>query len=406
VLVAKKLILIAYVLMFFTFSEQAIYNQDPLVINQDAAQLSVLSSNRYTQEENDLREARNPYVTLDGYEFIVENDQIELYLKSEDLSFRVLNKETNYIWGSSFFLDYALLDEDDQPLYPDLYDEGDRGFRSQVWRNRVTSPLFIGYYTNVDTNPQFREESFFQSELSTFDLTILNQGFQANLRFGISQIQVSIVVTIDEEALIIEVPQDQIYDGPNAKLSRLSPYPFIGATKGDRIPGYIMIPDGIGALIRFEKESLFTNVYEKPFYGFDVGTARNIVERTGFVRAEQGLFASVYGMVHGINQHAFLSHIEQGSPYASLVVYPANLTTDFFWTFVNYQYRNVYRQPLNQSQSNAIVQTYKKNLIQFIYVKNIFSLSNRRCKLCRYGKHLSKYFKTKRIHSGEPLEAR
>jgi hypothetical protein len=199
------------------------------------------------------------------------------------------------------------------------------------------------------------KKAFFQSELSTFDLTILNQGFQANLRFGISQIQVSIVVTIDEEALVIEVPQDQIYDGPNAKLARLSPYPFIGATKGDRIPGYIMIPDGIGALIRFEKESLFTNVYEKPFYGFDVGTARNIVERTGFVRAEQGLFASVYGMVHGINQHAFLSHIEQGSPYASLVVYPANLTTDFFWTFVNYQYRNVYRQPLNQSQSNAII---------------------------------------------------
>jgi hypothetical protein len=136
--VVKRLMLVMYVTLFFNYSFQPWFEHDPLLIKHDAVAFSVLNSNRYTQVETDLRKAENPFVTLDGYVEVASNEQVILYLNENDLSFRVLNKATNYLWGSSFFLDYALLDEDNNPLYPDLYDEGDRGFRSQVWRNRVT----------------------------------------------------------------------------------------------------------------------------------------------------------------------------------------------------------------------------------------------------------------------------
>lgn len=328
---------------------------DRLLITEEAVTRSALLSNRYTQMESDLRVAQNPYVTItDDFDKLAENDTFALYVNMAELSLRIIDRRTGYVWGSNFFMDYDQLDDEGELLYPDLYDEGDRGFRSQAWRNRVRSPVFIGYYTSVDTNPQFREESLFLSPLSSMTVTVLENGFSAQLYFAVSGIRMTLVVTLEEDGLNVRIPQDSISDGPNARLARLSPYPFFGAVKRDRTPGYVLVPDGIGALMRFDKREHFNNIYEKPFYGFDPGIARSIITTTGYVKDEHLLQANMYGLVHGIDQNALLGIVQGGAPYASLTVYPADITTDFFWTFTSFQYRSVYRQPLNQSQTNAI----------------------------------------------------
>ncbi|MCF7932721.1 MAG: hypothetical protein K9K93_06090 [Acholeplasmataceae bacterium] len=317
---------------------------------------ALLSSNQYTQPETDEGVVTNPYVTLeDRYDIIADNDVFELYVDPDDLSIRIKDQRSGYLWGSSFFLDYALLDDDDVPLYPDLYDEDDRGFRSQTWRAKANSPVWIGYYAGATDNPQFREESLYESDQSTVTLTLLADGFDASLYFGYSKIRMTLQVRLTPSGLDVKIPNESISDNDDAKLSRVSVYPFMGAVKKTRTPGYIMVPDGIGALIRFDQAERMTSVFEKPFYGYDPANSRETITIPEHVNPEKSLYLNAYGMVHGVDQNGYLAIVKEGAPYASMVVYPAGVTTDFFFTYANFTYRTVYRQPLNQSQTNTIV---------------------------------------------------
>ncbi|MBE0700704.1 MAG: hypothetical protein IH571_03350, partial [Acholeplasmataceae bacterium] len=358
-LVTRRLLIIVLTLTSFSLIVFA-KNQpvsDDVSINFRAASPSVLASNRYTQMEDDLRIAENPFVTLDGtFVLVGENDTLALYANEDDLSFRLLDKASGYLWGSSFFYDYTALDEEDNPLYPNLFDEDDRGFRTATWNARVRSPLFIGYYMTIANTPQYREESLFQSEFYTADFKTISGGYSADVMFGVSNIKMTVNVFLNDNGLSIEIPYESIIDGPNAKLSKVSPFPFFGAVKKTRIPGYVFVPDGIGALIRFDETTSVDNIYEKRFYGSDYGISMPQISATSsYVRSEERLYANVYGMVHGIDQNGFAAIVNQGAPYASITVYPANITTDFYWTFTSFRYRNVYRQPLNQSNTNSIL---------------------------------------------------
>src|SRR5690606_34356599 len=77
---------------------------------------STLNSNRYTQQDDLSIVTENPYVKLDGYDFLGTDPMtdLSLYVHPENLSLRVVNEKTGYIWGSNMNHDY--LNEDD-PLY-------------------------------------------------------------------------------------------------------------------------------------------------------------------------------------------------------------------------------------------------------------------------------------------------
>lgn len=321
---------------------------------------AILSSNQYTQAETDMRVADNPYVTLEErYERVTGNDVFELYADDNDLSLRIRDLRSGYLWGTSFFIDYDETDDDDNPLYPELYDEDDRGFKSRTWRAKAISPVWIGYYVGSDDSPQFREESLFESDMSRVTYTQSSDGFVAGLYFGFSGIRMTLVVSLTEKGLDVSIPFDSIEDNEDARLSRVSVYPLMGAVKTDRIPGYIMVPDGIGALIRFDQAESFTSIFEKPFYGYDPANSREITATPESINEEKSLYANTYGMVHGVGQNGYLAIVGSGAPYASLIIYPAKVTTDFFFAYANFTYRTVYRQPLNQSQTNTIVKLQK-----------------------------------------------
>jgi hypothetical protein len=352
----KFLILLTILSGAFLVSAALPTQRDSIHVMSKPVSASVLGSNLYTQPESDLRVATNPYVTIEErYDAIAENDTFVFHVDPEDLSFRLEDKRSGYVWGSSFFIDYAETDDDDNPLYPDLHDPEDRGFRSRTWRAKAISPVWIGYYGGARDNPQFREESLFESDQSSVVYTPRADGFDARLTFGFSRIEMTLSVTLTSQGIDVSIPEDSITDGEDAALSRLSVYPFLGAVKKTRTPGYIFVPDGIGALIRFDKADAFTSIFEKPFGGTDPSSSREQTEIPETINEEKRLYADVYGIVHGTGQNAVMPVINEGGPYASLIIYPAGLTTDFFFAYASFTYRTVYRQPLNRSGTNSIV---------------------------------------------------
>ena len=303
-----------------------------------APQYSSLISNRYTQKEEDLRIAQNDYIDLIDYQKLGVINNLELYVKQDDLSFRVVNLDTGYLGGSNFNFDY--LDETSP-----LHDEGDLG-ANEGWKKIFNSPASVSYYhkTNI------REEYLYSNHLSrkTFiNTTTTNKvGFKVKTSFFLSKVKFEYEVYLDQEGLHFEVPFDSIEEGDTFKLASIKLYPFFGAAKRNRIPGYVFVPDGMGALIRFD-DAYDKGIYTKRFYGPDYGIYLK--------SSEEYLTLNTYGVVHGVNQNGFISVIESGASHAILSHYPSQLTTDFNHTYVSYEYRKDYIQYLNKSKTSSVI---------------------------------------------------
>src|SRR5690606_11988127 len=130
-------------------------------------------------------------------------------------------------------------------------------------------------------------------------------------------IQFILNVYLDEEGLNVTVPFDSINDNGNFLISTITVYRNFGFTVKDTIPGYVFIPDGIGALIRYNEQQ--NKNYSKRFYGSDLTLQAQDVERP--------LTASLYGTVQGINQNAMMVILKNGSSHATLA-YQSHGTTN------------------------------------------------------------------------------
>ncbi|MFA6801188.1 MAG: DUF5696 domain-containing protein [Acholeplasmataceae bacterium] len=320
----------------YAFADNLFLSDQVTVSIAVAPSTSSLLSNQYTQEET-YDVATNPYVTIDGYQYLGKNDtaNIELYVDQSNLSFRIIDLENDYIWGSSFNYDYFDVDNP-------LYDSGDVG-SNVTWQNKFDSAVIINYY--MGTN--LREETMnpATSEFTYQTLTDGRIGFMAHIAFNVSKVELDLYVYIDEDGLHYEVPFDMITENGSTPLASLSLYPFFAATKRMRTPGYVMIPDGVGALIRID-DVKGKEVYSKKFYSSDLGLNQT--------SSESYLYANVYGAVQGVNQNGFLAIVEQGAGNAILTHVPSQNQSDMNWTYVTYEFRSSYTQFLNQSQTSSI----------------------------------------------------
>ena len=110
--------------------------------------------------------------------------------------------------------------------------------------------------------------------------------------------------------------------------------PFLGSTYSDTIDGYFFVPDGCGALLRFQKPSTYNSALEGRVYGADPGidsitTAGNLLASRGndYLVKENAMSLPVYGIVHGEGQNGVLAIIEDGVEQAYITANPAGTGT-------------------------------------------------------------------------------
>lgn len=322
-----------------TMAINATLEPDPVASVSQAPTRSSLLSNRYTQEETDATVVdQNVFADLVDYQHFGTVGDLALYVKPSRLMFRVVDLRSNYLWASSMNYDYFL--EDDSPLA----DPGDVGL-NPFWRNKLDSPFILNYFSGVN----IREENLFENAGSAWNFTGIVQpnriGFHVDVSLRISKIDFSFEVILDQTGLHFDIPFDSIAEYGDAKLSSISLYPMFGATKRMRTPGYVAIPDGMGALIRFDDDPE-KGVFSKRFFGPDPAINQS--------QGELPLNANMFGVVHGVNQHAMLGIVEGGSGNAILTHIGSQVVTDMNWTYVTFSYRTSYIQYLNQSKTSSV----------------------------------------------------
>lgn len=152
----------------------------------------------------------------------------------------------------------------------------------------------------------------------------------------------SIIYRLDKDELVVEVPYDSLRCEGDYPMSYVSVLPFFGAAGTDQ-EGYMLLPEGGGALINYNNGKLSQSAYYANLYGWDYAT-----ERKEVVSETRNAFP-VFGM--GQPDGSFICVIEGASSYAGIKADIAGRFNNF--NFIYAKYNVIHYDKFNVSNRTA-----------------------------------------------------
>lgn len=279
---------------------------------------------------------------------VCSNTTLSMYYNENTSILKVVDNRNDYVWSS------GQQNEKTEEL-------------SKRWKN-FSHCLVSGEFIDVSTMTVSSYNPNFESQKTTY----LPNGIEVQLSFENIDCSLLVRITLENDKLIVQVPDDHIViESENIVLSRLYVLPFFGATMAGDDDGYMFVPDGSGALIRFgESMTGISSSYVGRIYGDDeavigIGTG-NVSESDLPTTNSMTATMPVFGMAHGSNQNAVFYEVKEGMEYCEIVANPAGNIIDWYWNAPCFIYNELYKQQDNtdsgfvmaQSESNVVNATF------------------------------------------------
>ncbi|MCH5324765.1 MAG: hypothetical protein J1E39_06070 [Eubacterium sp.] len=229
-----------------------------------------------------------------------ETDQFRLFVNEEDTTYAIQSKTDDYVWWSA-----PLNLENDSIAKP-------------AQRNNMKSPLYI-LYGNIEQHTSTRLSAVEGSiNGKDFELTKIDNGFKVVYNFSRVGMSVPMTVTLDGDHLNVQVLLDEVVepettDSAGYVLLDVGMGQFFAAGGIDD-DGFMMVPDGSGAIINFNNNSTAT-AYSNDIYGADT----SITQLTRPYKTEQVYLPVIGNVVEGEeNDHGFIAVAVQGDTFGSV----------------------------------------------------------------------------------------
>lgn len=279
-----------------------------------------------------------------SYKQVAENAAFRLYVDSTNLAFKLLDKRNNYLWHSG-------LDE---------VADGDRLNKS--WAAFALSGISMDY---LDEKAISKRVSI-TNAAHTLDVTPVDQGVSGVVTFQDYGITIRVILQLEADGVRVEIPSESIREGdPKFRLGQVYVYPFFGAVRGSTIPGYMVLPDGTGSLIRFADTTKAKNMFYGRYYGPDLGMI-SVLPYDPRVNDARPVSFPVFGMVHGEGKNAFVAVVEKGAAYGEVQVHPAGIITNFNFLYNAFIYSQSYFQATNRSGAGVTVVQKRPNVFDTV----------------------------------------
>ncbi len=274
------------------------------------------------------------------YELVMENSSYKMYLYADRLSILLEDKKTGKIIEST------------------LSDDRDDRKSNASWNAYMKSGLIITAIKGT--------KNTFQLDMvttqKTIDVSKLDNGFSAKITFPEYGFGLTVNVTLeDENNLVVNVPDDSITeDMEGTYISTITLFPFMGYTHMDEEDGYMLIPDGNGALINLDnKEGRYPTGFNQFIYGSDVGFVESgdkeyLWERIDMLNEANRILAPIFGMAHLEEKVGYLGIVEKGEKRARILAEPNGVTLNYNRCYARFLLRDIYVQPLNNSNSGTM----------------------------------------------------
>ena len=158
----------------------------------------------------------------------------------------------------------------------------------------VKSKLEVSFQEVGYTTEDFEEDRALTNVESTSDNPVFN---------------VEVYYKLDGEDLVVSVPLSSLEYPEENPMYTLTLLPYFGAG-GKEDEGYILVPEGGGAIINFNNGKENQSAYYANVYGWDMCLSRDAV-----VHNTRSYF-NTFGIANG--DDSFLCILEEGAPYASV----------------------------------------------------------------------------------------
>ena len=292
--------------------------------------------------------------SIRGHKKIAENDVVEMYLKEETLSLIIRNKANGAIMEST-------VSEPDDSL-------------NSTWRSFIQSG--VGFLILNGLN---EERSDLLSADADIKVSVNADGFTADVTLKKYEISFQMTVALDGEGFTVDIPSESIKEEQdNVTIGSIYVYPFMGYTYASERDGYMLVPDGNGALIYLDdKDGRFSSPLTLKVWGDNAGVDESYVlslfwDEYQTVNDSELVLAPVYGMVHTDTQMSMLAVIEEGAVDASIIAYPNGAVTNYNWITPRFTMRRIYKQLTSQKGDSSVQLQEKKRSDYNIRIRYLF----------------------------------
>lgn len=266
-----------------------------------------------------------------------ETELLRLWVDEETAHFKVESKQSGQIWHS----------------YPDPAHWPEETVQG-TWQYNLLSPVMVEYVDARNFKSQSKIISWLEDGGQLEDFSLTEAGFRTTFVFGATGFRIPVEVRLQEDWVETRIYDEGIAEEELSLLS-LKLYPLFGARPSDGEEGYLLVPDGSGALIRFKANRTEERaVYLESVYGPD-GAFFN--ENTG--RSKVGL--PVFGLKAG--DSGFVGVMTAGEEYASLFAAPSGAYGSYNWIAPEWQYRRKFFQNTSRNGADGFYTYNKEPLI-------------------------------------------
>jgi len=278
---------------------------------------------------------------------VIESDTLVCTYDYETNSLSVKDKISGRLWYST--------------VQDDMYDFNGV---NKTWVDNMKS-LFILGYTNFKENKGRILKV--QSTTANLEVSLSRSGnaLEAEYKFPDLAITISFEFILDGDTLIVRIPENRIKEEGIYGIVGVEIMPFMGAAENGT-DGYMFIPDGSGALVKFEKKTgqMVSGAHRRYIYGVEPVE----VQRQRFDPETEGV-ETVFLPVYGIKTEdsAFIAYITEGDADASINLSLSGHAVALNRVFAEFTYRRTY----NASKAKIDLRGKTQNLIDYKVVKEM-----------------------------------
>jgi len=347
----------------FMFCQINSFGQNAGTEQNDNTSISNLSYDRENYNiENHKEEGYNNEDEITGaYQLVSQSNTLELYYNMQDGSFIVKNKKDNSVWKS--FIEEEKIKSEKKP--------------NKKWIETMSSLVVLHYtnFTSKNTVPS-------SDESVNISCKKVNDTLEIGIDFTKQKISFTLKIWLEEDVLHLKIPGNSIKEYGDIGIMQIDILPFfMSAYKGDE--GYILHPDGCGALHYFKDESLpYTNrrytfnIYSKPVNQLGPVRYEETDEEITTDLINSMSNSDLYNVampVFGIkkNESAILGVINEGETNALINIEPYGYAVDATRVFPSIVYRSAYKDP-RPEVAKMITYYEKKCVIYDSHIKYVF----------------------------------
>lgn len=186
------------------------------------------------------------------------------------------------------------------------------------------------------------------------------------------ELGINVYITFGEDGKInYNVPYKEITGDGIGQIKQVVITPFLGASggalkyydtkeedwvnvKANKVtPGYALIPDGSGALVRFQENKAKFSAYEGAVYNADPSKQLTYQSVADDVVPVKDPTMPVFGISHGDGtQAAFVAYADKGDEYMTLNAVPASTDDEeirYTYAYAGFTYNSEFYQVINQA---------------------------------------------------------